>query len=240
MKKSIAILFILCSGIVLHAQSGAKFNMGVGYGLGTHITNEGINFVIGRYNDTRPYLSKPMDEVHFFRGWNFAIETYFPKFLMEFEFIGHTSNVSAEAASTSDARDFKYRMNTYNMGYAYQLTGDKSKVQGLYGGFDISTISVKSFTRIYTIGAEPGDYYELNWDLIIGLSPYMQYAGGRFTWKAYYQWMIYKQNFWDVNYALNPATWSGDLYENNEGKANTIGMVLRVNLWENDRVKSYY
>ncbi|HMU69368.1 MAG TPA: hypothetical protein PKK72_13650 [Chitinophagales bacterium] len=232
------LLVFVCN--VLRAQSNAKFNMGVGYGLGTHITNDGLNFVIGRYNDTRPYLSKPMDEVHFFRGWNVAVETYFPKFLMEFEFIGHTSNVSAESSSTSDARDFKYRMNTFNMGYAYQLTGQKDKVQGLYGGFDISTISVKNFTRTYTIGNDPGDFYEINWDLIIGVSPYLQYAGGRFTFKGYYQWMIFKQNFWDVNVALNPATWSGDAYESNEGKANTIGMVLRVNLWENDRPKSYY
>lgn len=221
------------------AQPFAHFNMGAGYGLGTHISNSGLNFVIGRYNETRPYLTKPMDEVHFFRGWNFALETYFPKFLMEFEFIGHTSNVFAEAAATSERRDFKYRMNTFNIGYAYQLTGDAKKVQGLYGGADLSTISVKNFTRYYTIGDEAPDYFNINWDLIIGVSPYLQYAGGRFTFKAYYQWMIYKQNFWDVNVALNPATWFSDLYESNEGKANTIGMVIRINLLENDKEKGY-
>ena len=79
------------------------------------------------------------------------------------------------------------------------------------------------------------EYTKINSDLTLGFSPFIQFAGNRFTAKIYCQFMIREVNYWDVNRAINPNTWSGDTYENNEGKTSSLGICLMFNLFKNKR-----
>lgn len=237
----ITLLVVMAGGCYsrISAQSSIKANLEIGYGGGAHIQVNGLSFIVDRYNETHAALTTSLPAPHLFYGLNIAGDVYFNKFMMDVEWVGRKSNMHAEDAATGDQRDLRYQQNTFNFGVGWKAFKNKDQIIGFYPGLDFSTISVKNYTRIYNIQNEAPDYTKINWDLVVGFSPFIQYAGSRFTAKLYYQFMILDQDFLAVNEALNPNTWFEDLYEDNFGKASTLGIGLRFNLWKNDREARY-
>jgi len=214
------------------SYSQIKANFGIGYNVGNHINVNGLDFVIKRYNETRSYLTTTMKSPVFFRGINMAADFYYPKCLVDFEWVVRKSDVKAET-NTNQTRDLRFKENTFNMGLGWKAKSRKSGVTGSYAGIDFSTISVKNYTRTHETNGVKPDYQKINWDISVGFSPFLQLVGKRLTAKFYYQFMITDVNYWDVNRAINPNTWSGDDYDSNKGKASSIGFSLRYNLVKN-------
>lgn len=236
---------ILCFTFLLSFKSSYSqltpigANLGIGYGCGNHLKAGGIDFVVGRYNDTRSWLSDKMETPRFFRGFNLAMDIYYPKGILDLEFVGRKCDVSAKGTSVAgeQKRDFRYRVNTWNFGYGKKMNSSKKGPLGSYLGVDFSTIIIKNYTRVYSTSGSAPEYQKINWDLSIGFSPFIQFVGNRFTAKIQYQWMMLEANYWDVNRAINPNTWSGDNYEANKGKTSSLGICVRYNLINNDKDK---
>lgn len=214
-----------------------KANLGIGYGIGNHLKAGGLDFVIGRYNATRPWLSDKMKTPHFFKGFNLALDVYYPKGLVDLEFVGRKSDVWGKGSSTAgeQRRDVRFRVNTWNFGYARKMNTKKSGVMGSYLGVDFSTIIIKNYTRVYPTNGPAPEFQKINWDLDLGFSPFLQIVGNRFTAKIQYQWMFMGANYWDLNRAINPYTWSGDDYYANKGKTSSLGICVRYNLVKNKK-----
>ena len=225
-------LLLLLMGTV-SAASAQKMNVSVGYNIGSHLKMGGLDFVIQRYNETRTaFLTTKMKSPSFFRGMNYAVEVFYPRAMMDFEWVSRKSDVFAEASGSKQRRDFRCKMNSFNMGYGYKLSKNRANAMGWYLGLDFSTISIKNYTRAYQSdpGIEKPEYDKINWDLVVGFSPFLQLTGNRFTTKIYCQFMSLKADYWDVNVAINPYTWSGDDFDSNQGKAISLGICLRYNL----------
>ena len=121
------------------------------------------------------------------------------------------------------------------MGYAYKLTKNEESSMGSYVGMDFSTISVKTYTRVFQNGGSSGEYSRIDWKMSIGFSPFFQYVANRYTAKVYCQFMISKANYWDENVRINPNTWYDDSYENNKGKSISTGLCVRYNVFQNKK-----
>ena len=90
-------LFLVAAFLLLHSKVSysQKVNIGIGYNIGTHVKTTGLDFVIGRYNNTRSYLTTKMESPGFFRGMNYSLDMYYLKYLMSFEWTGRKSDVWA-------------------------------------------------------------------------------------------------------------------------------------------------
>lgn len=225
-------LSILIQSGLVSAQS--KVNLGIGYNIGSHIKTEGLGFVIDRYNETRPFLTEKMKQPRFFRGMNFAMEVFYPKALIDFEWVSRKSDVNSEISTSSTGRDFRYKFHSFNMGVGLKLNKKKSGVMGPYLGLDFSTISIRNFTRTFQTGQDKPEFDKINSDVVLGFSPFLQFVGNRLTAKFYYQWMLIKGDYWDVNRKINPNTWSGDDFDAIKGKTSSAGLSIRYNLIKNE------
>jgi len=215
------------------AFSQIAANFGIGYGTGIHTKAGGLDFVIGRYNDTRSFLIKRMAVPKVFRGMSYSMEIFYPKGVMTMDWISRKSDVTAEVGSTQQIRNFRFRVNTFNFGYGKKLGHGSSSPKGKYLGIDFSTISIKNYTRIYKMDDDKPEYSKINWDLVVGFSPFLQFTGTRFTAKIYYQIMLSQANYWDVNLKINPNTWFKDDYDSNKGKTSSLGLIVRYNIFKN-------
>ncbi len=216
-----------------------KINIGIGYNIGTHTKTEGLDFVIGRYNTTRPWLSNKMKNPGFFRGMNYAMDIFIAKFVMSFEWTGRKSEVWARGVSTSGevTRDFKYYVNSFNFGLGKKIKSKKSGVMGKYFGADFSTITIKNYTRVYkTIETRP-PYEKINSEISLGFSPYLMFVGNRFTTKIYYQFMLLDADYWEVNYKINTSTWAKDDGQASLGNTSSLGISVNYNLFKNEKDK---
>ncbi len=212
-------------------------NIGIGYNLGTHLNTDGLDFVIGRFNDTRPYLGKNMKEPGIFRGINFAIELFDTNCVFNLEWVGRKSEVFAQSPDSIGANtriDLKYAVNSLNLGYGYKMNHKKSGIMGFYTGIDLSCIFINTDTRTYSTSVSASKYTKIKTHFQIGFSPFFQYVHDRFTTKIYYQLMIFKVYYSNENQKLNPDTWMADDKYKNNGKTSSLGISVRYNLFKNN------
>lgn len=227
----IAALF-LCFSLSSFSQS---MNIGIGYNIGTHTKVGGLDYVVGRYNDTRPWLSKKMEDPGFFRGMSYSMDYYYLNSLMSFEWIGRKSDFSASGVSSAGdfTRDYRLKMNSWNFGLGRKMK-KKSGAKGNYLGMDFNMIIIKNYTRVYKTGDHIPDYEQIDeWDLSLGISPFIQHVGTRFTTKIYYQLSYLKNDYWYANRAINSNTWSADPYEKIKGNSRSLGLCVKYNLVKN-------
>ena len=212
-------------------------NFGIGYNIGLHTKADGLDYVISRYNETRPWLSTQMGTPRFFKGMNYSWEFFAANYLLNFEWIGRRSDVSGNGTNSlgNQTRDFRYRVNTWNMGIGKKIGKIKSGPKGNYFGLDFSTILIKDATRVYSAGQHIPEFQPIgSSEINLGFSPFLQHVGKRFTAKIYYQMMLLKNDYWDTNTIINSATWSRDPFEKLQGKTSSLGICLRYNLIKND------
>ena len=110
----------------------------------------------------------------------------------------------------------------------------KSGAKGNYLGMDFNMIIIKNYTRLYKTGDHIPDYEQIDeWDLSLGISPFIQHVETRFTTKIYYQLSYLKNDYWYANRAINSNTWSADPYEKIKGNSRSLGLCVKYNLVKN-------
>ena len=110
----------------------------------------------------------------------------------------------------------------------------KSGAKGNYLVMDFNMFIIKNYTRLYKTGDHIPDYEQIDeWDLSLGISPFIQHVGTRFTTKIYYQLSYLKNDYWYANRAINSNTWSADPYEKIKGNSRSLGLCVKYNLVKN-------
>lgn len=140
-------MFSLLGAILLcHCiQSQTNFTIAVGANVASAPLKE-LNFVVNEYNEVRPYLERPMPEIHLLRGPDVSLGLQFGSFLGEFRFsyLHATQWAFAPSTGAANQRELKIRANTIGYGISYRLT---NKIPVFLGAMlDVGPIKV--FTRV--------------------------------------------------------------------------------------------
>lgn len=214
--KKIAILLIACVMCIGHISAQGYDYLGLGYNMG-FLRSEGLDFVVDRYNETRPYLNDQMEQPRYFDG--FAIHGGVGRglLLLNLGYTQQSSKVSAEgtdATATTVQRDLKNKWNTFDLGIGLNIAdGDR----GAFGlGVNMGLNSEKALTRTGApddIGKEK--FEEVQKQFKVGFSPFVQIiltgdSGTGLLIRPYYAWSPMTTDYTELNAAINPATAAGD------------------------------
>lgn len=208
----ISILFILGST----GYSQGFYYAGGGYNA-AFLKSEGLDYVINRYNETRPYLDETMPSPHFYDGLTFHFGGAANAFFWDFGFTYRSCVVSAtgvDASGTEQQRDVKNKWNTFDVGLGVNLGNSDTKA--LMIGINTGLNSEKSLTRADTpedIGI--ANFAKVNSQFKIGFEPFVQFIvatenGLGILFKPYYSWSPIKTDYTELNAYINQYTYIND------------------------------
>lgn len=213
MKKLVSLttgLLLFC--LLASAQNHTYF--AVGYTLGK-AKFDSLNYIIDRYNETRNFLDKEMDNITFPNGFAISFGGGGNHILYDFTWSGKHRTVSAQGVDGTGVlvqRDLKFRWNTFNMGLGF-VAGGNSKIGA---GFSFDAGSAKIFTRVGPAD-EVGsmDYTRVEKELLLGGSVFLHFllGGGQgpgLIVKPYYQFPYWRVDLLNVNSTINPSTYFND------------------------------
>lgn len=226
MKKLVVILVFL---IGLNAGYGQIMgNFGGGYNA-SFVKANTVNTIIGRYNQTRNYLSQPMDNLHFMDGISWNFHWIFNTVMFDFNFDKRKAEMSAVGNPGTGImqRDLKFKSNTFGLGMGLNLMEQSPY---LILGFDLDAGANSIFTRISSPEAvEDLDYDEITRQLMIGGTIWAQIllcnknnSGIGLGIRPYYHFDFMKTNYAWFNEAINPNTHQADIFDP-YGKMNNFG-----------------
>ena len=187
-------------------------------GFGMQFTKpDGLNFVVDRYNETRPFLTEEMEHFNNLDGFNYGFLAIVDHLAFEAIYTHRSQTRSAvgiDATNQEVERRLRAVMNGLGLGLGYGLTED---------GFSIifSTRLNTSALRIRTkvgstdeIGSQDWDediYNSLIFDLDFNIKIILKYI----TIEPYYTFDILPSlnNMAEVNETINPNTFQNDSNE---------------------------
>jgi len=186
------------------------------------INIESLDFVVNRYNETRSYLSQPMDDFNYMRGGTVNAGYVSQGGLtMELAWVGRHMKQAAEGVDntgTLQRREVKVRNNTTNFGFGYTYVRESVFCPGILASFDFG--SLKSFTRVAPAAdIKDTDFEQVMKDIQLGMSftLNLMIAAKEKPWglavRPYYQLQFFGVDYQDLNLAINPATANADYDE---------------------------
>lgn len=212
------IVSILLFSCLSHSELKGQFYYNLGYNAGIPTGLEQLNFVIQRYNDTRTYLTEPMNKINYLDGFTFTMGGVLDIVFVDF---GYTAGVQRRYAEGPVSgvvmrRDLKVSSHVFDMNFGF-CSADPNK-GGFYLGasMNIGKFSVKSrVSEKETIKSEK--YYQINPDddLIFTLGVFMKICiknPGIYI-QPYFQFPlshIFDSDMTTVNEVLNPYTYDND------------------------------
>jgi len=212
---------------------------GLGYNA-SYLKSEGLDFVIDRYNETRPYLTTIMPYNRYYDG----ITAHFGGAANYFAYdIGFTYRSSVVSASGIDGsgievqRDLKNKWNTWDFSMGINLGNSDTKALTI--GINTALDSEKTLTRSDTpdkIGV--ANFAKVNSAFKIGFEPYIQLIlateeGFGILLKPYYSWTPVKTDYSELNQYINPYTYINDPIPI-EGKLSGFGInIILIGYGEN-------
>jgi hypothetical protein len=145
----------ICFFFMLITLGSACYSQGFYYAGGGYnaafLKSEGLDYVINRYNETRPYLDETMPSPHFYDGLTFHFGGAANAFFWDFGFTYRSCVVSAtgvDASGTEQQRDVKNKWNTFDVGLGVNLGNSDTKA--LMIGINNGLNSEKSLSRADT------------------------------------------------------------------------------------------
>jgi hypothetical protein len=243
MKKTLLVLLtvVLFSNFYSNCFSQS---FAVGYRVGSG-TFKPLDFVIGRYNDTRSYLTKKMDKVSSLSGIVYSIGYNFGEGGFELELPNLKSEtVSAEgiqpANQTAVVRELYMKMSGFELNFSYAAPIFQSgALFGFVGGSaSVDKADPTIYTRLYNKGTTPGDFGQVKAGGSVGMGigpllavhlalPSVMLFG---EVRPFYKFSITGADFYDVNRLLNPDTWTRDDIDDTQGSMNYLGVNARIGI----------
>ncbi len=240
--KKIFLAFIFPAIIfeTIHAQI---FYMGGGENF-SFINIESLDFVVNRYNETRTYLTKEMDDFSYMRGGTVNLGFVGESGLtLEMAWVGRHMKQYAEGVdntNTLQRRDLKIRNNTFNIGGGYTFARESVFCPGILATFDFG--SFRSFTRIAPADdIKDADFDQISKDTQLGLSFMLNLmiAAKEKPWgiaiRPYYQVQLFGVDYQELNFAINPATASADYTEDLSEPNSNFGVQVTLMLVFRDK-----
>lgn len=205
---AIALLFTNFSSAQSHFYGAFGYNLGFA-------KYDSLNYIIDRYNETRGYLDKQMDNLTFPNGFCLSIGGSNRAFLYDFSWVGRHRTVSAQGTDASNVlvqRDLKLRMNTFNMGMG--VVGGNASKFGLGLSFDFG--SMKIFTRVAPASEiKSEDFQLIQKELMVSSTFFLHILlgggqGAGLLLRPYVQLPYWRVDLWETNATINPNTWASD------------------------------
>ncbi len=230
MKQKLIIVSILL--FAFQAQSNAQeaaLGLRGGYNM-FFSTPDGLNYIVDRYNETRPFLTEEMEHFSYLDGFTYHFFGGLANFLVEAGY-DHRSQTrfarGIDASGFNQERQLRMVLNTGNLGLAYSFIADEDAFVSAGVRSNIGPLRIK--TRIGSED-EVGDleweeiYDDIYMDFEFNLKLVMQ----GFSIEPYYtvgldSFSDMVHNLQEVNQALNPNTHQNDP-ETISLKANGFGI----------------
>jgi hypothetical protein len=203
---------------------------GVGYNA-SFMKPKTVNKIIGRYNETRSWLSEPMESINYIDGAVYTLNWINEIYFLDLTYARRVTTISAKGnPGTGEAqRDIKFKANTFNLGMGLNLMNEGPYVSL---GFDFDFGANKIETRVNTTDQiKDTDYEEVMDPLTIGSSLFLQIVlskekGLGISIRPYYYFDLMSTNYTWFNEAINPNTYMNDDFDQ-YGKLNHFGIMIK-------------
>lgn len=214
MKKIFLFLISIYSLHTTFAQNSMYFGLGYNASL---LKADDLDFVINIYNDTRGYLDKTMSTPHYMDGFTTHLGIGLNFLLIDFGFTGRSSKISASGVDFSgkeQQRDVKIKYHSFDLGLGAIVAKETDFSFAL--GVNLNIGNEKSETRAGNADAISDiDYTEIEKQFGFAYEPFIQFVLAptenlAFIIQPYYHANLHEMNYAPLNYAINPATASGD------------------------------
>lgn len=231
--KNVSKTIILIAAIFFGTQTiSAQGFIHVGYNAGFPTKLDNLNYVIQRYNETRPFLDVQMKEMSYLDGTTLTIGGILGPLFVGIGYTGGGQKRYAEGIDNTGIlmrRDLKCTMHAFDMDMGLVLRNDADGALYLGGSFSFGGFAVK--TRV----APESEIRQAEWQKInllettlfnLGIFVRFAFAQSGFYIQPYYMFTpgeLFKNDMTDVNSYLNPNTYISDTTPLNVG-CNTLGI----------------
>ena len=207
MKKKLTGLLIL---FTIHTQAQSGF-LAVGINL-SYGSNTGLNQLVKYYNDTRTWLSDPMEDFHFTPGAALAFGAIVnDRFLMDFSWTGRHQTQKAGGVSpstgTNGYREIKVRENTGGFDFGFGISEPAGVGIFLGASFDFGFTHTK--TRTWSDGESIPKFTEVpDMKVMLASSIFLDIRSMQsgFSIRPYYQLHYFKVDYSYENEVINNAS----------------------------------
>lgn len=216
-------LLAVIAALCVHTSHAQTFRVIGGLGAGVSKGNlKGLNYVLNRYNETRQgqsgaaKVTSPMGNINWLHGINWQVGFTFQQSspgpllylgLSRLGRVGSTYATVTDINGKEGRRDVKFSANTVNaeMGYGY---GDETFIGMLGGSLDI--LSTRAYTKLNS-----DSYSKVMGDMNLGMSIFFDasvFVTERIAIgiRPYVQLALLETDYYDLNQAINPATYFND------------------------------
>ena len=233
--KKILLSIALLSAVELALSQSGMLTTGLGYNA-SFVNAKSANFVIDRYNETRTWLSKPMEHITYMDGISWNATGTIGVFLIDFNYNHRATVISAEGDNGNGMmrRDIKVKDGSFGFGIGLNIIESNPTI-GLGFDADIGRLSFKSRMYKPEISAE-GNYEELDAILTSGGTVWIQtmiYGGDHgvgLAIRPYYHFDFSDYNYQWFNQSINPDTYHLDKDDQHD-KLNHFGIQILCNLF---------
>ncbi len=212
----VLLLIIFITGIS-NANLKAQTYFQIGYNAGFPNGLDNLNYVINRYNETRSYLTIPMEKINFLDGFTVTMGGNFGVIFVD---LGYTAGIQrrfaeGEISNVLTRRELKVSTHVFDIDMGLCLINKKFGVF-LGGSMNIGGFSVKTRVAESTaINSEDWTKINLDGDLYFTLGLFLKFCfpNPGFYIQPYYHFplnSIFSNDMSDVNEALNPFTYEND------------------------------
>ena len=229
MKKLFIIFLFVSMPSILYGQVWIT----AGYGF-SWLNSDGINHIIERYNSTRNYLSKDMEQPGAYSGFALNAGLNFISIQMDVRYSSRSTQISSEGTvgGTNFKREIDVDYSIYGFGIGF---GSFDSNIGYSIGVDIELISPGIVTRI-----DPGIETEVDmagqfatavspqFVLFVKLGDELPLA---VSLRPYYTIGISDIDYSDLNKTINPNTYQNDTEEDQKSKVGGFGIELQFGLF---------
>lgn len=237
MKKYLLLIATVFSFTATFSQG--HFYTAFGYNLG-YAKLGGMNYVVGRYNETRSWLSDPMDKFSFPNGFCVSLGGSFNRIMIDLNWVGRHMTRTASGIQPANGllgeRQVKWRMNTFNFGFGGTIGEGSGGRINIGLSFDFGT--EKTFTRFGEDGVfNPEEFETIQTELLMGSTVFMQFIisaggipGGLFI-RPYFQFPYFKTDYGATSQSINSYTYQNDDIEEWESNSWNVGVQLQIGLF---------
>ncbi len=251
MKKNIQLITCLLACFLFQQKTQAQ-DWGVHFGGGLNLSfvqSEDLNSIVKRYNETRPWLSKEMKDIKTELGLSLEVGGFFNHLYLDFDYTTRKQKTLAQGTPNVNTsvgrRELRLKQNTYgigmgilfNVGYSFQLI--------IGGTYDLGKYNFQTRTYNLTDVVNPPDFQDIfitenNKTRNVGgflriILGNLDHSGAKLMIEPYYSYGLEEYPLLQLNYTLNPATYTNDdnanlKFRNSYGGLK-IGLVFQ---WKSD------
>lgn len=235
-RINLRILILVCL-IFTVGKVRSQFWAGIGYSGAAPLATKNLNYVIDRYNQTRPWLTNAMQKFNYFDGLTFRVGVWNQKHFYDIGYTGGSQRVSSLGSPPPNGvekrRDLKASFNSWNFSFGKSINSQEKNNIALGISINYGRIRVK--TRYDS----PEDIKRADYgDIIkkgmatVGFFGRWMIADPGFTIEPFINFSVIgsgKADAYDVNKRINPDTYTADP-SSLKFRASTVGLKVMVSV----------